>query len=146
MAEYAAPLRDMRFALTELADMAGVVALPGYEEASADLVDAVLEEAGKFAAKVLSPLNASGDRQGARLTEAGVAAAEGFGAAYRQFAENGWASVTGDPAFGGQGLPNLVGAVTSEMWNAANMSFSLCPLLTTGAVEAIRAHASDALK
>ena len=140
MAEYLPPLPDMRFALTEVADLPGVLALPGYEEASADLVDAVLEEAGKFAGSVLSPLNVSGDRQGAKLGEDGVVAAEGFAAAYRQFAENGWASVTGDPEYGGQGLPNLVGAVTSEMWNSANMSFSLCPLLTTGAVEALRAH------
>src|SRR5690242_19365549 len=105
MAEYVPDLREIRFAMTELADLAGVIALPGYEEASTDLVDAVLEEAGKFASSVLSPLNASGDRQGARLGEDGVSAAEGFAAAYRQFAENGWASVTGDPAFGGQGLP-----------------------------------------
>ena len=93
---------------------------------------------------MLSPLNASGDRQGAKLAEDGVV--EGFAAAYRQFAENGWVSVTGDPEYGGQGLPNLVGAVTSEMWNSANMAFSLCPLLTTGAVEAIRAHGSETLK
>ena len=146
MADYTAPLRDMRFALTELADLAGVIGLPGYEDAAPDLVDAILEEAGKFAGAVLSPLNATGDRQGARLTGAGVVAADGFADAYRQFTENGWAAVTGDPEYGGQGLPNLVGAVTSEMWNSANMAFALCPLLTTGAVESIRAHASDELK
>ena len=111
MADYTAPLRDMRFALTELADLAGVIGLPGYEDAAPDLVDAILEEAGKFAGAVLSPLNATGDRQGARLTGAGVVAADGFADAYRQFTENGWAAVTGDPEYGGQGLPDLVGAV-----------------------------------
>ena len=146
MAEYIPPLRDMHFALTELADLPGVLGLPGYEEASADLVDAVLEEAGKFASAVLSPLNASGDRQGAKLGTDGVVAAEGFAGAYRQFAENGWASVTGDPKYGGQGLPNLLGAVTTEMWNSANMAFALCPVLTTGAIEAVHAHGSEALK
>ena len=146
MTDYTAPLRDMRFVITELVDLQSVIGLPGYEDASAELVDAVLEEAGKFAGAVLSPINASGDRQGAALTTEGVAAADGFGGAYRQFVENGWASVTGDPDFGGQGLPNLVGAATSEMWNAANMSFALCPMLTTGAVEAIRAHGSDELQ
>jgi 3-(methylthio)propanoyl-CoA dehydrogenase len=110
MTDYTAPLRDMRFVITELADLENIVGLPGYEDASADLVDAVLDEAGKFAGAVLSPINASGDRQGAALTGSGVAAADGFGGAYRQFIENGWGSVTGDPEYGGQGLPNLVGA------------------------------------
>ena len=146
MTNYTAPLRDMRFVITELADLENIVGLPGYEDASADLVDAVLKEAGKFAGAVLSPINSSGDRQGAALTSAGVVAADGFGGAYRQFIENGWAAVTGDPEYGGQGLPNLIGAATSEMWNAANMSFALCPMLTTGAVETIRAHASEELK
>lgn len=146
MAEYTAPLRDMRFALTELAELNNVLALPGFDDASPDLADAVLEEAAKFAADVLSPLNASGDQEGATPTSHGVLAASGFGAAYGQFVENGWASMTGDTAYGGQGLPNLLGAAVSEMWNAANMAFALNPMLTTGAVEALRAHASDTLK
>ncbi|HTQ72129.1 MAG TPA: acyl-CoA dehydrogenase C-terminal domain-containing protein [Acidocella sp.] len=146
MADYTAPLRDMRFALAELADLNGVLALPGFGDSTPDLADAVLEEAAKFAGGVLSPLNAPGDKQGAALTAEGVVAASGFGEAYRQFVENGWASMTGDAEYGGQGLPNLLGAAASEMWNASNMAFALCPMLTTGAVEAIRAHASEALK
>ncbi len=146
MADYIAPLRDIRFTLTELADLNGVLALPGFDDATPELTDAVLEEAAKFAGEVLSPLNIPGDREGATLTAGGVAAAGGFGDAYRQFVENGWGSMTGDTEYGGQGLPNLLGAAASEMWNASNMAFALCPMLTTGAVEAIRAHASAELK
>jgi alkylation response protein AidB-like acyl-CoA dehydrogenase len=146
MAEYIAPLRDIRFTLTELADLNGVLALPDFNDTTPDLADAVLEEAAKFAGEVLSPLNAPGDKDGAKLTPAGVMAAGRFGIAYRQFVENGWGSMTGDTEYGGQGLPNLLGAAASEMWNASNMAFALCPMLTTGAVEAIRAHASAELK
>ena len=146
MTDYIAPLRDMRFAINELADLAGVIALPGYEDASADLVDAVLEEAAKMASDVLSPLNKIGDRLGVKLDATGVVAAVGFSDAYQRFVENGWCSINGDPDYGGQGLPGLVASATAEMWNAANMAFALCPMLTAGAMEAIRAHASDELK
>ena len=146
MAEYIAPLRDIRFTLTELADLNGVLALPDFNDTTPDLADAVLEEAAKFAGEVLSPLNAPGDKDGAKLPPAGVMAAGRFGIAYRQFVENGWGSMTGDTEYGGQGLPNLLGAAASEMWNASNMAFALCPMLTTGAVEEIRAHASAELK
>ena len=146
MTDYIAPLRDMRFVITALAGLNDVISLPGFEEASPDLVDAVLEEAGKLATDVLSPLNPSGDRQGASLGEGGVVAAAGFADAYQRFVENGWCSVSGDPDYGGQGLPGLVAAATFEMWNAANMAFGLCPMLTAGAMEAIHAHASEALK
>ena len=146
MADYIAPLRDMRFALQHLAGLDAVLALPAFAEAGGEVADAVLEEAAKFATGVLSPLNGSGDREGAKLTEGGVVVAAGFADAYRQFVENGWASMTGDPEYGGQGLPNLLGTVASEMWNSANMAFALNPMLTTGAVEALRAHGSEALK
>jgi acyl-CoA dehydrogenase len=146
MPEYAAPLADMRFAITELADLAGVIRLPGYEDTSAELVDAVLEEAARMAEDVLSPLNKTGDRAGATLGNAGVVAPAGFADAYHRFVENGWCAVNGDPLYGGQGLPALLSAATSEMWNAANMAFALCPLLASGAMEAIRAHGSAPLK
>jgi acyl-CoA dehydrogenase len=106
----------------------------------------VLEEAAKLAGEVLAPLNKPGDEQGASLTKEGVVAADGFAKAYRQFVENGWNGLSGDPEYGGQGLPGLIAAATIEMWNSANMSFALCPLLTAGATEAIKAHASDELK
>src|SRR6516225_6779941 len=146
MPGYNAPIRDMHFVIDELAGLESLAALPGYEEVTLELADAVLEEAAKIAGEVLAPLNKLGDERGASLTKEGVVAAEGFGAAYRQFVENGWNGLSGDPEYGGQGLPWLVAAATVEMWNSANMSFALCPLLTAGAIEAIRAHASDDLK
>jgi len=106
----------------------------------------VLEEAAKLASEVLSPLNKSGDAKGARLGDGGVLAADGFAAAYRQFVDGGWNGLSGDPECGGQGLPELVLTATIEMWNAANMSFALCPLLTAGAMEALKHHGSPTLR
>ena len=146
MTTYRAPLRDMQFALVEIAGLGGVAALPGYEDATAELADAILEAAAKLASVVLSPLNKSGDQQGASLSAEGVVAASGFASAYRSFVAGGWNSLGGDPAFDGQGLPALVTAAAVEMWNSANMSCALCPLLTAGAIEAIKAHASEELK
>jgi alkylation response protein AidB-like acyl-CoA dehydrogenase len=146
MAEYTAPLRDMKFVIKELAGLDAVSSLPGCEEVTPDLVDAVLEEAGKFAAGVLSPLNALGDRNGCKLEDGAVSTAPGFKQAYQQFVTAGWTSLGGSPEWGGQGLPHLVSAPVSEMWNAANMSFCLCPMLTNGAVNAILRHGSDQQK
>ncbi len=146
MSTYIAPLRDMRFVMTELAGLDELSALPGFEEVSPELAEAVLDEAARLATEVLAPLNKSGDEQGARLTKDGVLAADGFSAAYRQFVEGGWSGLAGDPDFGGQGLPELLQAATVEMWNSSNMAFALCPLLTAGATEALRQHGSDELK
>ena len=146
MSTYIAPLRDMRFVMTELAGLDELSALPGFDEVSPELAEAVLDEAARLATEVLAPLNKSGDEQGARLTKDGVLAADGFSAAYRQFVEGGWSGLAGDPDFGGQGLPELLQAATVEMWNSSNMAFALCPLLTAGATEALRQHGSDELK
>src|SRR5271165_18758 len=146
MPSYRAPLRDMQFVITELAGLERLATLPGYEEATPDLAEAVLEEAAKLASEVLAPLNQPGDQQGASLTKGGVVAADGFGSAYRQFVENGWNGLAGDPEYGGQGLPALISAATVEIWNSANMSFALCPLLTAGATEALKQHGSRELK
>ncbi len=140
MAEYVAPLRDMKFVIEELADLEGVRALPGLEEASADLVEAVLTEAGRLASEVLSPINRDGDATGARLEDGGVVTAPGWRDAYRTFVEGGWASLSFDPAFGGQGLPWLVSTAVQEMQKSANLAFGLCPMLTQAAVEAITHH------
>ena len=142
MTTYLAPVRDMRFVMNDLAGLSGLQSLPGFGDATPELADAVLEEAAKLAAEVLAPLNKPGDAQGARLGKDGVIAADGFAKAYRLFVEGGWNGLGGDPEFGGQGLPSLVHAATVEMWNAANMSFALCPMLTIGAMEAIKAHGS----
>ena len=145
MSIYAAPQRDMRFVLNELVDLSAIQALPGNEEVSPDLVDAVLEEAGKFATGVLDPLNWPGDQIGAKLENHVVTSVPGFKEAYRQFVDAGWAAVGGEIEFGGQGLPHVLSQQLSEMWNSANMSFCLCPMLTTGAMTAIRRHGSPEL-
>jgi 3-(methylthio)propanoyl-CoA dehydrogenase len=139
MTTYSAPIRDMRFVINELAGLVDVAGLPAFaaQELSPELVDAMLEEAAKFATEVLAPLNRSGDRQGARLTPEGVVAADGFAEAYRLFVAGGWNGVSCPPEFGGQGLPELVNTAMQEMWNSANLSFAECPLLTAGAIEAI---------
>ena len=146
MSDYAAPIRDMQFVMKELAGLSEVAALPGCEDASEDLVDAVLEEAGKFATGVLAPLNRSGDQQGARWADGEVTTAAGWQAAYTQFAEAGWTSLACDPEYGGQGLPKIVSTAVMEMWKSANMAFSLCPMLTTGAIEALMLRGTDAQK
>jgi alkylation response protein AidB-like acyl-CoA dehydrogenase len=136
----------MRFVLTELAGLDEISGLPGCEEATADVVDAVLDEAAKFAAGVLSPLNAVGDRQGARFVDGAVTMPAGFKDAYRRFCADGWTTLGCALEWGGQGLPRLVEAPVSEMWKSANHAFSLCPLLTAGAVEALLLAGSDQLK
>jgi alkylation response protein AidB-like acyl-CoA dehydrogenase len=146
MSEYVAPLRDIRFVMQELADAAGISGLPGCEEATPDVVDAILEEAARFAGEVLSPLNRIGDTQGARWHDRAVTTSPGFKEAYRQFVDNGWNGLGCDPQFGGQGLPHLVSTAVSEMWKGANHAFSLCPMLTQGAIEALTIAGSEAQK
>ena len=146
MTTYSAPSRDMRFVIEELAGLGQINALPQYQEASADLVEAVLEEASRLAGEVLAPLNKTGDLQGARIVDGEVKVAEGFADAYRQFVEGGWNGLSFSPEHEGQGLPALVGIAVHEMWQSANMAFALCPMLTQGAVEAVEAHGSEALK
>ena len=146
MTTYAAPTRDMRFVLNELAGLPDVNQLPGFEEATVETVDAVLEEAGKFAAEVLAPLNRPGDIDGAKFNDAEVIPPEGFKDAYRAFVESGWGSLPFEPEFGGQGLPELVAAATNEIWQSANMGFALCPMLTEGCAVALGLHGSHDMK
>src|SRR5512144_787937 len=147
MSDYHAPLADMRFVLHELAGLGQVATLPGYEEATPDVADAILEEAAKFANEVMSPLNTVGDREGSvRRDDGTVKTPPGFRDAYHQFCENGWNGLTKDPEFGGQGLPILLGTAVEEMWHAANLAFNLCAMLTQGAIEAIELAGSPELK
>ena len=146
MSEYVAPLREMRFVMQELAGLEQVVSLPGCEEASPDVVDAILEEAAKFAGEVLSPLNRVGDADGAKWKDTVVTTSPGFKEAYRQFVDNGWNGLGCDPEFGGQGLPRLLSTAVSEMWKASNHAFSLCPMLTQGAIEALMIAGTDEQK
>ena len=146
MSEYIAPIRDMQFVLKELAGLEQVAQMPGCEEATPDMVDAIMEEAAKFAEGVLSPLNIPGDQEGAKWHDKAVTMPKGFKEAYQQFSENGWTALACEPEFGGQGLPKVVNACITEMWKSANHAFSLCPLLTTGAIEALVLAGSDELK
>jgi alkylation response protein AidB-like acyl-CoA dehydrogenase len=146
MSAYAAPLKDMRFVLNELAGLAEVAKLAGFEEATPDTVGAILEEASKFASEVLDPINLSGDQEGSQLSDGEVRTPRGFRDAYRKFCDGGWNALPFDQEWGGQGLPRLVSTPVQEMWKSSNLSFSLCPLLTQGAVEALLLRGSDALK
>ena len=145
MSTYTAPLKDMQFAIAEFAGLADLGTLPGCEEVNAELVDAVLTEAGKFARDVLDPLNRVGDTQGAQWRDGVVTAAPGFREAYTQFVEAGWNGLGAATDYGGQGLPHCLSMPLQEMWNSANMAFCLCPMLTTGVQEALAHHGAQAL-
>jgi len=146
MSEYRFPYKDSEFMLNEVIDFDQLCSEAGLEEVNTELAMAVLEEAGRLGSEVLAPLNAIGDKLGCTLGENGVQQAEGFAEAYRQFVDNGWASLTADEQYGGQGMPKILSAAVVEIWDSSSVSFSLCPLLTTGAVEALTVHGSDELK
>ena len=146
MTDYTAPLTDIRFLLNEVACLPDIARLPGCEEATPDLVDAVLDEAGKFAAGVLAPLNSVGDRESCRLDDGKVLTPQGWTEAYKAFAEGGWVGLGLSPEYGGQGLPKCVATPVWEMWFSANTAFTMLPQLNTGESEAILLAASDELK
>src|SRR6185295_9516990 len=147
MSIYHAPLSDILFVMNDLAGLEQISKLPGFEEATPDTVAAILDEASKFATNVLDPLNAVGDREGAKWLEDGsVTTPPGFKDAYEQYCANGWNGLTKSTEYGGQGLPQLVACAVEEMWHAANLAFDLCPLLTQGAIEAIELRGTQALK
>jgi 3-(methylthio)propanoyl-CoA dehydrogenase len=143
---YTAPVADMRFVLEEVAELDQLATLPGYEAASPDLVDAILDEAAKLAGNELAPLNHPADRAGSVLENGVVRTPTGFREAYARYVEGGWNGLAFDPEYGGQGLPLALAIPVAEMWNSACMSFALCPLLTVGAVELLQAHGSDEQK
>ena len=142
---YAVPIADMRFVLDEVAGLDEVTALSGCD-ASPDLVEAILGEAGKLAAEVVAPLNQSGDRIGSVLENGVVRTPPGFREAYAKYVEGGWNGLPFDPEYGGQGLPLALATPVAEMWNSACMSFALCPLLNAAAIELLQTHGSDEQK
>jgi 3-(methylthio)propanoyl-CoA dehydrogenase len=146
MSTYSAPVRDMQFAIHELADLKSVASLAGCEDATPDLVNSVLDEAAKFAGGVWAPLDRAGDVEGAKWNDGQVRMPDGFHTAYRQFVDAGWNGMRFQAEYGGQGLPKLVDAAVMEMWNGANLGFSLVSLLTQGAIEAILLRGSEAQK
>src|SRR6202043_1302472 len=146
MHEYQAPLIDMKFVLRELVDLELLAQLPGFSDMTLDVADAVLDEAAKFAAGVLSPLNRSGDLEGVRWQDGQVLTAGGWKQAYTRFAADGWNALSCPAELGGQNLPRALSALIEEMWNSANMAFALCPMLTRGAIDAIELRGSQAQK
>ena len=143
---YRPPVNDILSTMIHVGGLETAIASGLYGDLDLDFLRSILEEAGKFAADKLAPLNRGGDKSGAKLGPIGVETAPGWRAAYSQFIEGGWNSVSGAATHGGMGLPEVVNLACIEMWNSANLSFGLCPLLTIGAVHALEAHGSDALK
>ncbi len=146
MASYTAPIKDIRFLLDHVCGVSELAELPQFAEATPDMLDAILEEAGKFGRDVLAPLNRVGDEQGATLEDGVVRTADGFADAWKRFAEGGWASLPFDPEFGGQGLPWSLQIAVTEVIGSACMAFSLCPVLSQGSLEALEQHASPEQK
>ncbi|HKA42242.1 MAG TPA: acyl-CoA dehydrogenase [Burkholderiales bacterium] len=143
MSTYAAPLKDMQFVINELAGLQEVTALPGCADVNAELAEAVLGEAARFAQEVLDPLNREGDKQGASLVDGKVITPKGFKEAYRKFVDAGWNALGGQPEFGGQGLPHVIATPVQEIWKSANMALCLAPMLTAGVLEALKLHGTQ---
>jgi alkylation response protein AidB-like acyl-CoA dehydrogenase len=146
MATYKAPLREYKFILHEVLGVEEISSLPGYEDATPEIFDAVLEEAGKFCEEVLFPLNRTGDEEGCAFENGVVRTPKGFKEAYDGFCAGGWTALGSDPAYGGQGLPHALSLLVEEMICSTNMAFGMYPGLTSGAYNAIYQHGSDALK
>jgi alkylation response protein AidB-like acyl-CoA dehydrogenase len=147
MPSYKAPTRDTRFIVNEVLKLEGYGNLPGFENVTPDITDAVIEEAGRFASEVIAPLNASGDAQGCtRQADGSVTTPDGFKDAHRQFRESGWGTLSAPVEFGGQGMPHVLGFVVEEFMSAANQAFAMYPGLTNGAASALLAKGSPELQ
>jgi len=145
MPSYTAPTKDLQFVLHELLDVTGQD-IPGYDELEHNFTTAVIDEAGRFAAEVLAPLNLAGDSEGCRLENGVVYTPKGFKRAYDQMRAGGWMGLDADPAYGGQGMPYLLGTAVGEIFVSANMAFNMYQGLTHGAAHAIHAHGSEQQK
>ena len=144
MSDYRVDLDEISFTLRHVADLDGLAKLEAFEHVEADVVDQLLAEAARFAEEVIAPLNRIGDTEGSRrLDDGSVVTPTGFREAYRAYVEAGWGAVSIDPTYGGGGFPHLVGLVIEEMFASACLSWSLCPLLTQGAINMLSAHGTD---
>ncbi|WP_042149381.1 MULTISPECIES: acyl-CoA dehydrogenase C-terminal domain-containing protein [unclassified Pseudoalteromonas] len=146
MSEYNHPYKDVDFVIKEIVEFDAFCENAGLEDVNSEFASVILNEAAKLGSEVIAPLNKTGDSQGATLTDNKVLQADGFNEAYQQYMENGWSSLTAEEEYGGQNLPNLFGTAINEVWQSANLAFSLCPMLTQGAISAIKHHGSDSLK
>src|SRR5436305_7378297 len=143
---YRAPVEDIAFTLKHSAGLKAALDEGLYGDLSEDVVDAVLEEAGKFASTVIAPLNTVGDKHGTPLKDGAITMPPGWKEAYRAWAQGGWNGLAASEQWGGQGLPHALNAACIEMWNSASMAFGIGPVLTIGAIEALEKHGADALK
>ncbi|MGB7453585.1 MAG: acyl-CoA dehydrogenase [Lysobacterales bacterium] len=146
MSDYQFPYKDASFLINHILGFDQACADAGLEDVNSELADAILEEAGRLGSEVFAPLNEIGDKSGTTLEKDGVHETPGFAEAYQQYAEMGWAALCAGEEYGGQAMPRVLGAATTEIWYSACTALSLCPLLTTGAVEAIEKHGTDELK
>ena len=146
MSDYNAPVQDMQFILEHLCGMEELREFPAFTETTEDLVEAILAESARFTREVVAPLNQSGDQQGSSLSDGAVTTPDGFKEAYRAFVEGGWNGTPFEAEHGGMGLPWTITTALQEMWQSSNLSWSLCPLLTIGAIESLIAHGTDELK
>ena len=147
MSYYTAPVEDMSFVLKEVVEIEKLCNEIGLDASTVDIIDTVLDAAGKLAKEEIEPINKTGDSEGLKIDSSGkITTATGFKEAYQHFIEGGWGSLQFSPNYGGQGVPFVVAASVQEMWHSANMSWGLCPLLTQGAVEAITLNANEELK
>lgn len=146
MSEYQPPLSDIAFVMSHVADIDAISKLDGYDHADRETVEGLLSEAGRFAVEQIAPLNVIGDRQGVKIVDGSVQTADGFATAYGKFVDAGWNGVSFDPDYGGGGLPWVVGLAVQELLTASCMAFSVCPLLTQGAVELLAVHGSEQQK
>ncbi len=146
MSDYHFPYKDASFLINHVLDFDRMCEAAGLEDMNGEMACAILEEAARIGSEVFAPLNVVGDKFPARLEADGVHETPGFAGAYRQYADNGWAALNADEEYGGQAMPRLLGAVTTEIWYSGCTALFLCPLLTTGAVEALQAHGTEELK
>jgi alkylation response protein AidB-like acyl-CoA dehydrogenase len=146
MADYRAPTQEQMFVLETVAELEALGGLPGYEEATPELAEQILAESARLAQEAFAPLNAIGDREGARFSDGEVTLPDGFAQAYRAYAAAGWNGLSADPAHGGQGLPFVLSVAVQEQFTAGNMALSLCPMLSLSAIEALQAHGDEAMK
>lgn len=146
MPVFSAPLDTIRFILHDILKVEELSSLPGYEDATPDMIDQILEEGARMCAEEIFPLNLSGDEEGCHFKDGEVTTPKGFKEAYKTFTENGWTGISADPDYGGMGLPHLVNFVMQEIITAANMSFGMYPGLSQGAYDAIHIHGTDEQK
>ncbi|MBT3808654.1 MAG: acyl-CoA dehydrogenase [Rhodospirillaceae bacterium] len=146
MSDYNAPVQDMQFILENLCDMDGLRDLPVFAETTSDLVEQILNESARFTGEVVAPLNQTGDQQTSTLSGSDVTTPDGFKEAYQAFVDGGWNGTPFEAEHGGMGLPWTLTTALQEMWQSSNLAWSLCPLLTIGAIESVIAHGAPELK